>query len=293
MVWKICDGVLPGMRDLRDTEPKPVTPEFREWRDRQRKSISWPSKGLGTEIRQIPPQEMVESAVTSFLKVEVDMHHANHGGKLSYFNENAAMIEEFGTNFLVNMGLGLHIGWAIEGTIGSRYKIDASYLSPNVNVAARLEAATHIFGCPLLLSGFLVDELSPAARMMHRKVDVVSVKGSAVPLEIWTFDIVNFPEHVLEPKLDDQGIQQPVDFEWDEDYRHLQKGLEPLFVQSFNAAVVAYIDGNWTDARTSLEKALSINPKDGPSKSLMSVLASKKFVAPGDWNGYRALTSKT
>ena len=23
MVWKICDGVLPGMRDLRDTEPKP------------------------------------------------------------------------------------------------------------------------------------------------------------------------------------------------------------------------------------------------------------------------------
>ena len=84
------------MRDLRDTEPKPVTPEFREWRDRQRLSISWPSKGLGTEIRQIPPQEMVESAVTSFLKVEVDMHHANHGGKLKHFNENPAMVEEFG-----------------------------------------------------------------------------------------------------------------------------------------------------------------------------------------------------
>ena len=57
-------------------------------------------------------------------------------------------------------GLGLHLGWAIEGTIGSRFKIDASYLSPNVNVAARLEAATHQFGCPLLMSGFLVDEVS-------------------------------------------------------------------------------------------------------------------------------------
>ena len=38
------------------------------------------------------------------------------------------------------MGFGLHVGWAIEGAIGSEYKIDASYLSPNVNMASRLEA---------------------------------------------------------------------------------------------------------------------------------------------------------
>jgi len=36
------------------------------------------------------------------------------------------------------MGFGLHLGWAIEGAIGSHYKFDASYLSPNVNMAARL-----------------------------------------------------------------------------------------------------------------------------------------------------------
>ncbi len=40
------------------------------------------------------------------------------------------------------MGFGLHFGWAIEGAIGSDCKIDASYLSPNVNMASRLEAAT-------------------------------------------------------------------------------------------------------------------------------------------------------
>ena len=32
------------------------------------------------------------------------------------------------------LGFGLHVGWAIEGAIGSNYKIDASYLSPNVNL---------------------------------------------------------------------------------------------------------------------------------------------------------------
>jgi len=45
-------------------------------------------------------------------------------------------------DFKVRMGFGLHQGWAIEGAIGSRFKVDASYLSPNVNMAARLEAAS-------------------------------------------------------------------------------------------------------------------------------------------------------
>jgi class 3 adenylate cyclase len=40
------------------------------------------------------------------------------------------------------MGFGLHLGWAIEGMIGSSFKIEASYLSPNVNIAARLQNAT-------------------------------------------------------------------------------------------------------------------------------------------------------
>jgi len=31
---------------------------------------------------------------------------------------------------------------AIEGAVGSPLKVDATYLSPNVNMAARLEAAS-------------------------------------------------------------------------------------------------------------------------------------------------------
>lgn len=56
-------------------------------------------------------------------------------------------------NYSVKMGFGLHLGWAIEGAIGSEYKIDASYLSPNVNMASRLEAATKQFGSFMLVSG--------------------------------------------------------------------------------------------------------------------------------------------
>lgn len=53
------------------------------------------------------------------------------------------------------MGFGLHIGWGIEGAIGSEFKIDASYLSPNVNMASRLEAATKQYGVAVLISSEL------------------------------------------------------------------------------------------------------------------------------------------
>lgn len=64
-------------------------------------------------------------------------------------------------DFTVRMGFGLHIGWAIEGAIGSEHKIDASYLSPNVNMASRLEAATKQFRTSILLSSDFVSCLSP------------------------------------------------------------------------------------------------------------------------------------
>ena len=34
----------------------------------------------------------------------------------------------------------------MEGAVGSKHKVDATYLSPNVNMASRLEAATKQYG---------------------------------------------------------------------------------------------------------------------------------------------------
>jgi class 3 adenylate cyclase len=51
------------------------------------------------------------------------------------------------------MGFGLHVGWAIEGAIGSIFKIDATYISPNVNLVANLTKTTKEFGVYHLVSG--------------------------------------------------------------------------------------------------------------------------------------------
>lgn len=97
---------------------------------------------------------------------------------------------------LVNRGphMGLHIGWAIEGAIGSRHKIDATYLSPNVNLAARLAAATKQYYLPLLFSQSFLKLLPAILRARCRFVDKVLLKGSAKPMEIWTFDLFIEPE---------------------------------------------------------------------------------------------------
>ena len=87
------------------------------------------------------------------------------------------------------MGFGLHYGWAIEGAIGSEFKIDASYLSPNVNIASRLEAATKQYGVQLLISGELVQLLSPGVKKICREIDIVTVKGSMQPMRMFTVDV--------------------------------------------------------------------------------------------------------
>lgn len=81
---------------------------------------------------------MADMAVLSFVKINAGI---NRSRKLFKYRQNEAIQARLG-NFKVKMGFGLHIGWAIEGAIGSFYKIDASYLSPIVNMSSRLEAAT-------------------------------------------------------------------------------------------------------------------------------------------------------
>ena len=76
------------------------------------------------------------------------------------------------------MGFGLHYGWAIEGAIGSNFKIDASYLSPNVNMASRLEGATKAYGIPILMTGELHDKFSKKMQKWCRQIDKVTLKGS-------------------------------------------------------------------------------------------------------------------
>ena len=291
LVWKICDGVLPGLRDLRDENGVEMHPKKKA---KIRTNIGCMSAGLGTKERKLRPQELVDSALVGVLKMRLDLNLANRReGALAKFKKNRKLVEFYGDGkFEVKMGFGLHIGWAIEGAIGSNYKIDASYLSPNVNMAARLEAATHQFGTPLLVSGPFINELSSDAQKLCRKIDVVTVKGSQIPLELWTCDISNYDYEAFDAvaPVVENGEQQAVDII--KVKSGVQRDFSAVFKHNFEQGVDQYIRGDWNAAKVMIEKALSIYKDDGPSNSLFRVMSRNNFKAPDNWRGFRELTSK-
>lgn len=88
------------------------------------------------------------------------------------------------------MSFGLHLGWAIEGAIGSYFKIDVSYLSPNVNFTQHLQEHAHLYNVPLLISGQLYDNFSEETQQYCRKIDYILMKGQEKPVWAYTCDVI-------------------------------------------------------------------------------------------------------
>jgi hypothetical protein len=167
------------------------------------------------------------------------------------------------------------------GAIGSHYKIDASYLSPDVNMSARLEAATKQFGVSILVSHTFHKLLSPPVQEMCRLIDCVTVKGSEKPMSLYTFDLYDIEAN---KHLKLNTLQQLEMLHASEDSR---------FRTSFDQGVANYLDGRWPDATCQIEQALHCRPEDGPSILLLKVMAAHGNVAPASWRGYRTLTDKS
>ena len=215
-------------------------------------------------------------------------------------------------DYKVGMGFGLHQGWAIEGAIGSYFKIDASYLSPNVNMASRLEMATMQYGVHILISGELVPICSKDVRKLMREVDVVKVKGSDNPIKLFTIDaqiddikevtdrikklkikekkaILGREKQVLWESLKRKAMSTISVFRNDTDFSDLRKGFNKEFNSRWTLAYEKYISGEWSEASRLLKLGQEMRPDDGPTKTLLKVISNMSvpgendFNAPEDW----------
>lgn len=278
-----------------------------------------------------------DKALIGFLKVIIEV---NRDVQLLGYRDDKRLSKGRENEFLVRMGFGLHAGWAIEGAVGSLQKVDATYLSPHVNMAARMEMATRQFGVSLLMSrsfhkvshlthGHLIplnractenycptsilchfiQLLSEPAQKQCRKVDVVTVKGSNVPMPIYTYDTFQnqvFPQ-LRAPKfsaltLEEILLRQAENYDtstWmsDPDLIQLRCLTTPIFWKTFEKGVDNYLGGHWEEARENLEKAdmmMSSNDTggDGPSRAILKYMKSNDWICPLSWSGHRPLTTK-
>jgi len=155
--------------------------------------LTWKVNTAGKDPQQITScvdhNYVADKALYSFVKTMIEM--SKHEDFLCNFSPRAlAELYERMPGYKCRIGCGLHFGWAIEGAIGSSKKIDASYISPHVNMSESLEGATKDYGVPILMSEPFYKLLSPEAAAGCRKVDSVKKReGNDVTTNLYTFDI--------------------------------------------------------------------------------------------------------
>ena len=173
--------------------------------------------------------KMCDGALTAFRRC---VRGIAQSYKLQAYNKHEEIMKFFDGHYSTRIGYGLHYGWAIEGAVGTNIKIDCSYLSPNVNLAARLESATKMYGVNILMSESFFSKLSPAMQKGLRRVDVVCLKGSSIPMAIYTCDRSNglyvAPEAIK---------------------RHGEENVIGEFQRVFEEGMDAFVAGDWSTSK--------------------------------------------
>lgn len=278
-------------------------------------------QAMSVSLQSLPGiSTFTDRAVIGMLKSYASIHRDK---KLLTWNDDFRLGAGVGA-FTVSLIYGMDAGWAVEGAVGSEYKIDATYLSPHVNMASRMMSACKQYGVSILLSQAVQELMSDAARSKLRHLDTVTVKGSSVKQRIYTYDArsrgVDF---FLFSRTDDQADLEadrysPNMWNVDQDLKAMRQHLTDDFMEEFKAGRKHYFQGDWPAAIERLDKANEIMLEmaveegylvdssvdaipheeelaehgDGPTLFLLNYMKSKGRVAPDDWEGWHPLTSK-
>ena len=208
-------------------------------------------KMLGRGADHFEDTILADKALYAFVRALIELKRHNNFICNFSVTSTLALYKRFPA-YKVRIGSGLHVGWAIEGALGSHRKIDVSYLSPHVNMSEFLESSTKTYGTSLLMSEPFFALLSADARACCRQVDriasPVNIKtngtlgGGSIrageAMCIYTFDMdtraigeLHCAQSPTPPKDNDQS-QQPVNNERAHRRRGSIKRLSDSFLEN-------------------------------------------------------------
>lgn len=210
-----------------------------------RKHHGFVVKYLGDGVMAVFPnrvEDAIDAAIAQFRQVENYNQQRRASGK-----------------FAIEIGIGLHAGRVMTGMIGEHNRIQPDAVSDAVNLAARLEGLSKVYGCGLIVSAALCRRL-PVPHPYHlRFLDRTVVKGRSEPIAIY---------EVLDAEVPAK--------------RRLK--LETL--PDFEAAMQAYLRNDFRTAQTYFERVLAQNPDDKTALLYCQrVKQMRTEGTPQDWDG--------
>ena len=258
--------------------------------------------------------QICDMVLICFIRILIEI---NKSYKLAEYRHHKGLNARM-KNYKTRLGFGLHLGQSIEGAIGSMFKIDASYLSTNVNMANELEENTKTFKKELIMSGDFYDYLSEDAKRYVRLLDIFKTKSGeitrlySIDLDLECIQIEKkkdsmFKENNAEKKMeiikqkrkmakilyDDIVIRHKSDiwneFVTDEDeFRLVREKYPDEFVDIYNSGMEAFKKGSWEEAKKLLTNAQElINGDDPACKINLEFMEKYNYTAPNNWKGYK------
>ncbi|MCK5717170.1 MAG: response regulator [Thiomargarita sp.] len=176
-------------------------------------------KYIGDAIMALFPvqaDDAVQAAV-SMLKQLVEYNH----------------VRKMNGNRAIKIGIGLHTGPVMLGTVGGENRMDSTVVSDAVNLASRIEGLTKFYKTPLLITADTKSQLIDTYKI--RTIDCVTVKGKIKRIQIFEVFDADAPSDMA------LKSETSLDFE---------KGIQNFHNEEFE------------QAQESFEKVLNINKND-------------------------------
>lgn len=163
---------------------------------------------------------------TDAIKAALDLRYA-----ITIYNQHRS-----NSNYpAVNIGIGIHFGPVIIGTVGSDDRMDTTVIGDSVNIAFRLEALAPRYKTDIVVSAQTLEVAEASKRFKYRVLDWVRVKGRTAAIEI--YEIIDHQANSVQKlKLANADL--------------IKQGLE------------CRINQDWQQARQYFREALEINPED-------------------------------